>query len=402
MWPARGFFWITRAFLNSATLGIILAEFVCTVSRSIFMKRFVYIALCGALALSTIRAAEPKTDEAKKVLTQGYDFLKSKQGADGSFIPRFTGPGGAALVAAALIKNGYSVDDPVVAKCLAYLEKSIKDDGGVYDRAFATYTTSLAVMAFKDANKDKKYDKAIADAGKFLRKVQEASGTDETKLGYGGAGYGTDGRSRPDTSNTAFFLEALIATGAGKDDPAVKKAITFLSRAQNLPGEYNDQPFAKKAGKDDEGGFVYNPSEQDNKDSEKKSATGGLRSEGGMTYAGLKSFLYAGLTKEDPRVKAAIRWIRNHYTLTENPGMGSAGLYYYYHTFAKAMDALGEEEFVDAKDVKHPWRKELFETLQKAQKKDGSWVNENRAFLENSPELATAFALLALGYTHGK
>jgi squalene-hopene/tetraprenyl-beta-curcumene cyclase len=82
--------------------------------------------------------------------------------------------------------------------------------------------------------------------------------------------------------------------------------------------------------------------------------------------------------------------------------MGSAGLYYYYHTFAKAMDALGEEEFVDAKDVKHPWRKELFETLQKAQKKDGSWVNENRAFLENSPELATAFALLALGYTHGK
>ena len=58
-----------------------------------------------------------------------------------------------------------------------------------------------------------------------------------------------------------------------------------------------------------------------------------------MTYGGLKSFLYAGVSKDDPRVKAAVDWIRRHYTLEENPGMGKAGLYYYYHTFAKAMDA---------------------------------------------------------------
>ena len=61
-----------------------------------------------------------------------------------------------------------------------------------------------------------------------------------------------------------------------------------------------------------------------------------------MTYAGLKSFLYAGVSKDDPRVKGAVDWIRRHYTLEENPGMGKAGLYYYYHTFAKAMDALGQ------------------------------------------------------------
>ena len=43
-----------------------------------------------------------------------------------------------------------------------------------------------------------------------------------------------------------------------------------------------------------------------------------------MTYAGLKSFLYAGVGKDDPRVKAAIGWVRRHYTLSENPGQGQA------------------------------------------------------------------------------
>ena len=32
-----------------------------------------------------------------------------------------------------------------------------------------------------------------------------------------------------------------------------------MGRCQNLPGEFNDQPFARKAGKEDEGGFTYHP-----------------------------------------------------------------------------------------------------------------------------------------------
>jgi squalene-hopene/tetraprenyl-beta-curcumene cyclase len=118
-----------------------------------------------------------------------------------------------------------------------------------------------------------------------------------------------------------------------------------------------------------------------------------------MTYGGLKSFLYAGVSKDDPRVKAALRWIREHYTLEENPGMKQAGLYYYYHTFAKAMDALGEEVFTDAAGKKHRWRAELFQALKSRQREDGSWVNEgDRAFGESTPELATAFAILSLSY----
>jgi len=103
--------------------------------------------------------------------------------------------------------------------------------------------------------------------------------------------------------------------------------------------------------------------------------------------------------KDNLRVQAALKWVRAHYTLDENPGMGQNGLFYYYHTFAKAMDAVGEDNFADAKGVKHDWRKELFEVLKVKQKSDGSWANDkSKAFLENLPELATAFAVLALSY----
>ena len=70
---------------------------------------------------------------------------------------------------------------------------------------------------------------------------------------------------------------------------------------------------------------------------------GGLRSYGSMTYAGLKSMIYCGAGPEDPRVKAATKWIKDHYTLAENPGMGQQGLYYYYQTMSKALAAANIE-----------------------------------------------------------
>lgn len=371
-------------------------------SMSRTTRRQFIAASAAVLASRPAIGAAPDGQELEAVIEKGYGYLKSKQKEDGSFAPPQVGePGISSLVVAGLIRCGKLKTDPVVANALKYIEGTVKSDGGVYVSGFANYTTSLAVMAMKDANTDKKYDAAIAAATKFLRTLQYGEGDDITEKDpkYGGAGYGQKGqRGGADLSNTHFFLEALTAGGAGKDDPSIKRALTFLSRVQNLPGEFNDMEYAKKAGEDDKGGFIYNPAEVGNPNSRKKSATGGLRSEGGMTYSGLKSFLYAGVSKDDYRVKAAIAWVRKHYTLKENPGMGQSGLYYYYHVFAKAMDALGEDPFVDAEGVKHDWRKELFDTLKSKQAADGHWVNGNRDFGENLPELATAFALLALGY----
>ncbi|MGL4423281.1 MAG: prenyltransferase/squalene oxidase repeat-containing protein [Gemmataceae bacterium] len=356
----------------------------------------------GAWGVASARDAA-KVDAAAwaTVVDRAYAFLKGKQQADGNFgSPRAGEPGLTALTAAAMIRVGKKSDDPCVTAALKYLEKNIKPDGGIYAQGLANYTTSLAVLTFKEANTGGKYDAAIANATKFLRTLQYGDDVGATDPKFGGAGYGTKSErgGGADLSNTHFFAEALLAGGASKDDPAIKQALSFLGRSQNLPGESNDLPYAQKTTEEDKGGFVYNTAEAKNDKSAKRTADGGLRSEGGMTYAGLKSFLYAGVGKDDPRVKAAIGWIRRHYSVTENPGMGTNGLYYYYHVFAKAMDALGEEEFADAKGVKHSWRAELFTQLKSTQAENGSWANKNGAFLENLPELATAFALLALSY----
>ena len=112
--------------------------------------------------------------------------------------------------------------------------------------------------------------------------------------------------------------------------------------------------------------------------------------------------IFAGVGPDDPRVKAAVKWIKAHYDLDENPGVGSTGLYYYYHTFAKALDAMGVDEFQDASGKKHDWRKDLLTELAQRQKADGSWVNENARWLEGNPNLVTGYALLALEYCRKK
>jgi squalene-hopene/tetraprenyl-beta-curcumene cyclase len=360
----------------------------------------------AALAALAPLTAAPSGDDVKGVVDKALGFLKTSQKDDGSFAsnPRGGEPGLTALIAAALIKHGVPTDTPVVAKALKYLESKVQKDGGVEARGLSNYMTCLAIMTFKEANTGGKYDKIIDAAVKYVKSLQFADGLTPDDNSYGGAGYDKPGpKARPDLSNTHFMVEALLSAGVSKDDPSIKRALTYISRSQNLPDdEFNKLAYAKKAGADDKGGFVYNAADADNKDSPKRTADGGLRSEGGMTYAGLKSFLYAGVGKDDRRVKAAVEWVRKHYTVTENPGQKDAGLYYYYQTFAKAMDALGEDPFADAKGVKHDWRQELFDELKKKQKDNGSWVNGNGAFLENVPELATAFAVLALSYCKKK
>jgi squalene-hopene/tetraprenyl-beta-curcumene cyclase len=359
------------------------------------------IALGIALMAPAARAADlgPDPKEVQELRDRAAAFLKARQGADGSFSPRIAGPGVTAVVVAGLLQNGYPLDDPMVAKALGFLEKSVKKDGGVYDRGLANYTTSVAIMAFQDANMGGKYNSIIANASQYLRKLQfDDSQGDAKDPRYGGVGYGA--KDRPDLSNTAYFIDALRAAGVPKDDPAMQRALKFVSRCQNLPGETNDQPFARKTTEDDKGGLTYVDTVPD-EDHPHKTPEGGLRSLGAMTYGGLKSFLYAGVSKNDPRVQGAVNWIRRHYTLEENPGMKLAGLYYYYHTFGKAMAALGEDRFEDAKQQKHDWRRELFEALKKRQRPDGGFINQgDRTFGEGDPNLATAFALLALSYTN--
>jgi len=339
--------------------------------------------------------AASKTASLEAVRAKAVRFLKLTQSTDGTWTTANV-PGITALCVTSLLQSGVPADDPSVARGLKFLKSLVRDDGGIYhpQTQHRNYETSISVLALSAANKDGQHDNIIRKAEKFLRGLQwdEDEEQKPEDPGYGGAGYGK--HQRPDLSNTQFLLEALKTAGVKADDPAMQKALTFVARCQNLETEHNNTPFAAKI---DDGGFYYTPAAGGTSQAG-VDANGGLRSYASMTYAGLKSMIYAGVKKDDPRVKAALTWITKHYSLQDNPGMGKQGLYYYYHTFAKTLSVLGVSELKDADGKSHVWRAELVAILAKQQKANGSWINEADRWYEGDPNLVTAYGLLALSH----
>jgi squalene-hopene/tetraprenyl-beta-curcumene cyclase len=350
-------------------------------------------------------AAAQAPDESDGVRQKAVDralaYLGEKgQAEDGTFTS-MAGPGITALTLTAAIRSGAPLDDPMVAKGLKALEGFVKDDGGIYGGRLKNYETCVGILCFAEANKDGRYDELLKNAERFVRGLQigAAGEVDKADPNYGGVGYG--GPERPDLSNTSYLIDALVALQASPEDEAIQRALVFVSRCQNLDSPANDTQFAPLV---NDGGFYYViPTEKaDPSDSERYTANGGLRSYGSMSYSGFKSLVYAGLKNDDPRVKAVLDWVGKNYSVKENPGVGTAGLFYYYNAFGAALAASGLAEVVDDQGAKHDWRKDLSEELIARQNADGSWTNSNRQWFENDPNLATAFALLALDYADSK
>jgi squalene-hopene/tetraprenyl-beta-curcumene cyclase len=364
------------------------------------------LALAGVALAAALPAAGPDPAAWQSTVDKAVAFLKTSQDPAGSWSGQRS-PGITGIVLTGLLRSGRArPEDPVAARGLKYVESLINEQHGHIAGSdprpqLLNYVTSVNVMALQAAGRDDKYRKVVGDAAAYLKKLQfdEGDGKSPKDDFFGGAGY--DSKSRPDLSNTQMFLDALQAAGVPKDDPAVQRALVFVSRCQNFKSEHNDQPWA---GKINDGSFIYTAA---GGGETKTDAPGGaLTGYGSMTYAGVKSMIYAGVSRDDPRMKKAFEWLRKHYTVDENPGMPpnarQRGLYYYYHTMAKCLDALGEDQFTDANGVKHDWRADLTAALAKRQRPDGSWVNEVDRWMEGDPNLVTGYALMALAYCKPK
>jgi squalene-hopene/tetraprenyl-beta-curcumene cyclase len=364
------------------------------------MRRFCLSVLILALTVGNSRAA----DDWDAIVDKAITYLRSSQNADGSWgtPPRNRGVTG--IVVTGMLQTGkVTPDDPTVAKALKFIESLINTKAGHIAGQDATvqlqnYVTSVNVMALQAANKPEKYKSVVGDAVKFLKKLQwdEEEGKKADDDYYGGAGY--DSRERPDLSNTQFFLDALKEAGVSSDDPAMKKALLFVSRCQNLKSEFNDRPWA---GKINDGSFIYSAAGGgQTKTTDDPNAP--LTGYGSMTYAGIKSMIYCGVGKDDERYKKALEWIGKNYTVDANPGMppdrAEWGLYYYYHTMAKTFEVMGLTEFSDAAGKKHDWKVDLTSALAKRQKSDGSWANAKDRWMEGDPNLVTGYALMTLSH----
>jgi squalene-hopene/tetraprenyl-beta-curcumene cyclase len=190
--------------------------------------------------------------------------------------------------------------------------------------------------------------------------------------------------------------------GVSPEDPAMERALAFVARTQNRKSS-NPAQWAQNGTGD--GGFVYSPAnggESMASDAAgegrygEKLATKSLRSYGSMTYAGFKSLLYAGLSREDPRVKDALAWISAHFTFDENPGLGQQGYFYYLHAMSRALHVSQMQTVTDAKGNSHDWRIGLVDAIASRQREDGSWKNANERWEEANEQLATIYAVLAL------
>jgi squalene-hopene/tetraprenyl-beta-curcumene cyclase len=352
-------------------------------------------------------AAQPDATEATKakagkLIDNGLKFLASQQQDSGGWMAQRGAPAITALALKGFAQDPRWRDNANVKKGFDFLLSFQLENGGIYRDTLSSYNTSTAISALAAA-KNPDYQPAIDKAIAYLRTLQWQEGMDLPKgeklaagdPRIGGWGYGSKGR--PDGSNTSFALNALVDAGISREDPMFKQAAEFMSRTQNLPA--NSQPWAGN-----DGGFIYSPAnggESFAGDYTDSSGTKRFHSYGSMTYAGLKSLLYANITRDDPRVVAAWGWISSNWSLTENPGMRNAGptaaadgIFYYYHILARTLKEYGETA-VPTNTGSVDWRVELVNKLESLQRPDGSWKG-GKAYMEELEILVTAYSVLAL------
>src|SRR4051794_9998796 len=103
----------------------------------------VLVAPAGAADEATARKYEQLVDRA-------IVFLATKGQADDGSFNAAAGPAVTALVTTAVLRHGRSPEDPLVAKALKYLERFVREDGGVYGDGSGNknYETCIAMVCF--------------------------------------------------------------------------------------------------------------------------------------------------------------------------------------------------------------------------------------------------------------
>jgi squalene-hopene/tetraprenyl-beta-curcumene cyclase len=289
-------------------------------------------------------------------------------------------------------------------------------DGGPFGMTYPVYTASAAVMTLTFLNIPE--SRAARDAWlRDLRRRQltEALGWGPGDPAFGGWGYSIEPPSRSgavlasdhpvdaDLSSTLFAIGAMRIAGIAADDPAIRKALTFIERCQNVVvGDEGGDP------QYDDGGFFFSTTDpvRNKAGAAGTDRHGRLRyhSYGSATADGLRALLRCGLAKDHPRVVAAREWLETHFSASSHPGTfeparevdRDATYYYYAWSVAHAFRALGLAE-IPADGRRIAWAEALSRELIRRQHDDGSWTNRYTASKEDDPLVATSFAAGALG-----
>jgi squalene-hopene/tetraprenyl-beta-curcumene cyclase len=357
--------------------------------------------------------------EARAAVSRGVQWLLEKQGENGAWSnERFPALTGLPLWAIALSGEEHP---EAVRKAVDYILSCVRPYGAIYRRpeeprkggGLSNYNTAICMVALRQTG-DPALIPVILNARKFLAGTQHF-GDDVYR---GGMGYdATTGRAYTDLSNSYLAFEAMKLTQDVEDFRTEGERVSldweaareFVERVHNDP-QFNPQPWANPD-PDERGGFAYHPEQTRAGTEEGADGAVHFRSMPGMTYAGLLSYIYADVDRDDPRIASTIRWIRNHFDLqsaSRDPAKRGTdaekeGLYYLYNVLSKGLATVGRDVYQPEDRPAFNWRVELIETLLAGQKIDpetgaGYWVNEVGRYWESDPVLVTSYALLSLEY----
>jgi len=267
---------------------------------------------------------------------RGVSFLLAKQEPNGGWLTQM-GPAPTALVVRSLLQAGVPPEHHAIVRARAFVAECQRADGGYYTDGEPTYQTAvvMSMYAALGGGGDADAMMRVEDGRRFLQQEME----------------------RPTKAAGNWYQNSSPSS--------------LLS----------SRPFA---------------------DPTERAADAVLETYGSLTYAKWKSLVYAGLKETDPHVLQAAKWVQEHWTLEKHPGTGSTeGLYYYYLAAARTLKAAKPLATGSAGDRdRWNWRGELSQKLLHEQSPDGSWVNHLSArWLEDRPEMVTAYALLALQET---
>lgn len=403
------------------------------------MKTGCFALLLGFVARLSLAAPTEVLPDTKKAITHGFDWLQAHQKSSGAWSDE-NYPALTALGLWAFAGSSHTGRTTVCDHAATFIAGFAQDDGGIYKKptggrgsgGLSVYNTAVCLTALHAYDRQR-YAGMILRARAFLAGAQMG---DKAGAGAGGFGYERtppappsraeiekrireralaegqpvptpeemeryatmmerrSANPRADLSNTALALMAMRLTQDVEDQrPSTEKhADVDWTRALAFVSSLQDQDVSDTA---NYGGFGYEAGgDRGGVSTNGASAKPTLRGFGSMSYAGLESMLYAQVGREDPRVRSAIAWATQHWSVTENPGQGSKGLFYYYVVMSKTLQLLGGDLAAGGEAVH--WRRDLTTQLLKVQQADGSWANSDNTFWENDPALVTSYALLTL------
>jgi len=356
--------------------------------------------VCG-FALAILLGSGCSRPTERPALHKAARYLWNQQSADGSW-PSHTygllrsGQSLTPFVLEALLEVPESVYPlPVhkVDRAIEFIRRKTDSQGtlGMADPGlpdYPNYATALAVTALTRAKRTD-WQVQAAPMVESLKRSQfsESTGWKPADPAYGAWGFGGIEHPPPnpghvDLSMTRYVLEALALSGIDSKDAVFVRARTFVERCQNFDPAKPD---------DLDGGFFFTNTEVETNKAGQVSDH--FRSYGTTTADGIISLLAIGRPLDDPRVRAAQRWLTAHHRDMDVPGfIGEAyqrwpkGLAFYY---AAASTAAFRQLHISVPSA-------VPDALMRLQRTDGSWANPENLVKEDDPLIATAFAVRTL------